>query len=275
MENQHHASYALGYSNHELQRLMRQSALYADLTEALLRSAGIGEGMRVLDVGCGSGCVSLLAARLVGPSGSVVGVDRSPQTIAFARSRAKAENIDHVEFIQGELANLELEDTFDALIGRFVLMFLPEPVAALRTLSRYVRKGGIIAFQEMDISAARSVPAMPLWQKCREWISDTFQRANVDLQMGPKLHATFLHAGLMPPQMQLQARLGSAPEFPAFQYISDIVASLLPVMTESGVATASEVGIETLAERLKKEMVVHDGVMILPSIVGAWTKIAV
>ena len=264
--------YVLGDNEKELQRLMRQSALYAELTENLLRSAGISAGMRVLDVGCGSGCVSLLAARLVGPSGAVVGVDRSPQALAFARQRAEAEQLRHVTFIEGDVTDLDYKEPFDALIGRFVLMYLPEPAAALRTLSRYVRKGGIIAFQEMDISAARCMPDMPTWHKCGEWIQETFLRAKVDIQMGPKLHATFLHAGLPQPQMQLQARIGGAPGFPAHEYVTDIIASLLPMMTSLGVATADEVEIKTLVERLKKEMISRDGVMILPSLVGAWVR---
>lgn len=272
MENQLQAGYALGYSDGELQRLIRQSALYAELTENLLRSAGISEGMRVLDVGCGSGCVSLLAARLVGPAGAVVGVDRSPQALALARSRADAEHLGHVEFIQGELTDFECTDKFDALIGRFVLMYLPDPSAVLRKLSHYVRKGGIIAFQEMDIAAARSVPCMPTWQKCNEWIRETFQRAKVDIQMGPKLHTAFLHAGLPQPQMQLQARVGAAPDFPAHEYVADIIASLLPMMTSLSVATADAVGIETLAGRLKEEMIGSDSVTILPSLVGAWVR---
>lgn len=272
MENRRQADYALGCSEGELRRLIRQSTLYADLTEALLRSAGIGKGMRVLDVGCGSGCVSLLAARLVGPAGAVVGVDRSPQALAVARSRADAERLRQVEFIQGDLADLEFKDTFDALIGRFVLMFLPEPSAFLRRLKRHVRGGGVIAFQEMDVAAARSVPVMPLWQQCGEWIRETFRRTSVDLQMGPRLHATFLRAGLPPPQMQLQARIGGAPDFPAHEYIADIVASLLPTMERCGVATAAAVGIETLAARLRQEMTELDGVMILPSLIGAWSR---
>jgi ubiquinone/menaquinone biosynthesis C-methylase UbiE len=272
MENQLQTGYALGYTEAELQRLIRQSALYAELTENLLRSAGISEGMRVLDVGCGSGCVSLLAARLVGPSGAVTGMDRSPQALALARSRADAEHLQHVTFIEGDLINPAYQGSFDALIGRFVLMYLPEPAIALQRLAYYVRKGGIIAFQEMDITASRSVPDMPTWQKCREWIGETFQRTKVDIQMGPKLHATFLHAGLPQPQMQLQARVGGAQDFPAHEYIADIVASLLPRMTNSGVATADEVRIETLAERLKEEMISRNGVMILPSLVGAWVK---
>jgi len=272
MENQLQADYALGCSEAELQRLIRQSALYADLTEGLLGSAGIGKGMRVLDVGCGAGCMSLLAARLVGPSGAVVGVDRSPQALAVARSRADAERLRQIEFVHGDLADLEFDDAFDAVIGRFVLMYLPEPSAVLRRLKQHMRGGGIVAFQEMDVAAARSVPAMPLWQQCGEWIKETFRRAGVDLQMGPRLHATFLHAGLPPPQMQLQARIGGAPDFPAHEYIADIVASLLPTMERCGVATAAAVGIETLAARLRQEMSNLDGVMILPPLIGAWSS---
>jgi 2-polyprenyl-3-methyl-5-hydroxy-6-metoxy-1,4-benzoquinol methylase len=272
MGTQPQTDYALGQSERELQRLIRQSALYADLTEELLRSAGISEGMRVLDVGCGSGCVSLLAARLVGSAGAVVGVDRSPQALALARSRAEAEQLNHVEFIQSELADLQCEHNFDALIGRFVLMFLPDPAAIMSKLSRHVRRGGIIAFQEMDISAAKSMPVMPIWRKCSEWILETFQRAGVDIQMGPKLHATFLHAGLPQPQMQLRAKVGGAPDFPAHEYVSDIVASLLPMMERFGVATAATVEVDTLAARLGTEMISMDGVTILPSLVGAWAR---
>jgi hypothetical protein len=124
----------------------------------------------------------------------------------------------------------------------------------------------------MDMSAARPVPDMPTWQKCGEWIRETFRRAKVDIQMGPKLHATFLHAGLPQPQMQLQARLGGVPDFAPHEYITDIIASLLPMMTSLSVATADAVEIETLAERLKEEMIGSDGIMILPSLVGAWVK---
>lgn len=273
MENQlQDDGYALGYAEEELRRLIRQSALFAESTGEFLRSAGISEGMRVLDVGCGPGCVSLLAARLVGPSGTVVGVDRSPVALALARSRANAEHLRQVEFIQGDLINLEYKGAFDALIGRFVLMYLPDPSAVLRKLTRYVRMGGIIAFQEMDISASRSVPDMPTWQKCGEWIRETFQRAEVDIQMGPKLHAVFRAAGLPGPRMKLHARIGCMPDQPAHEYIADIIASLLPMMTSLSVATADAVEIDTLAERLKEEMTSSGGIMILPPLVGAWVR---
>lgn len=272
MHNQPEVHYVLGHAQAELQRLIRQSAFYAELTEDVFRSAGISEGMRVLDVGCGAGDVSFLAARLVGLSGRVIGVDRSQEALAMASRRAEAEQVRHVRFIEGDLAQLELPESFDALVGRFVLMYFADPSGALQRMVRHVRASGIIAFQEMDISAARSVPDLPLYKKCGEWIMATFERAKVDVQMGPKLSRTFRRAGLPEPQMKLSARIDGGPEWPGCEYTADVVASLLPMMERLGVATAAEVQIETLAGRLKEESKNGDGILISPSLVGAWTR---
>jgi ubiquinone/menaquinone biosynthesis C-methylase UbiE len=92
------AEYALGYSEREKERLVIQSRIYGDLTEWLFRMAGIQPGMSVLDVGCGVGDVSLLAASIVGPAGSVLGVDRATDSIATARGRAQAAGLENVAF---------------------------------------------------------------------------------------------------------------------------------------------------------------------------------
>src|SRR5262245_2900465 len=106
--------YALGYSDSELRRLISQSRFFGDLTEGVFRRAGLQPGMRVLDVGCGVGDVSFLAATFVGPGGSVLGVDRAAQPIEFARQRARAAGLEHVAFREGDLLTLELEPSFDA-----------------------------------------------------------------------------------------------------------------------------------------------------------------
>jgi ubiquinone/menaquinone biosynthesis C-methylase UbiE len=150
--------YVLGHSDEELQRLVRQSRLFGDLTEQLLLKAGIGTGLRVLDVGCGPGDVSFLAAGLVGPSGSVIGVDKSTEAIAVARERASAAQLRNVTFVEGDVSDFSLEGSVDAAVGRFVLQHLPDPVAALRGISRHVKAGGVIAFQEMDASGGNRYP---------------------------------------------------------------------------------------------------------------------
>ena len=72
--------YARGYSEGEFKRLESQGRFFHDVTADVLRRAGIVSGMRVLDIGCGVGDVSLLAAEFVGPSGTVLGIDRSAET---------------------------------------------------------------------------------------------------------------------------------------------------------------------------------------------------
>jgi SAM-dependent methyltransferase len=82
-------SYALGYSDAEFRRLKFQGEYLRDFTADVLRRAGIAPGMRVLDIGCGVGDVSLVAAEIVSSSGTVLGVDRSEQAVAAARPRQR------------------------------------------------------------------------------------------------------------------------------------------------------------------------------------------
>ena len=81
--------YVLGRSETESQRLVKQADFLRPSTERVFRKAGIKEGMHVLDLGCGAGDVSFLAAELVGPTGSVVGIDVDPGVLAVARVRRK------------------------------------------------------------------------------------------------------------------------------------------------------------------------------------------
>ncbi|MGZ4399746.1 MAG: SAM-dependent methyltransferase, partial [Gaiellaceae bacterium] len=109
--------YVLGHSEHELERLARQTALIGPVTRALLVEAGVGPGMRVLDVGTGRGDVALIAAELVGEEGSVVGVDLAPSAVAAARERVAGLPLRNVSFLEGDPAALDYEQPFDAVVG--------------------------------------------------------------------------------------------------------------------------------------------------------------
>jgi ubiquinone/menaquinone biosynthesis C-methylase UbiE len=266
-------SYALGYSEAEFRRLKFQGEYLRDFTADVLRRAGIAPGMQVLDIGCGIGDVSLLAAEMVSSSGAVLGVDRSEQAVAVARQRAAAAGMDHVRFEVSELEALSPGQHFDAVIGRLILAYLSDPAAMLRQLSGLLRPGGTIAFQEMVLPLTRSVPDGPLFRKGCEWMMGTFERAGFELDMGSKLLATFLAAGLPTPQMTVAGHVEGGSQSPLYIYFADTLRSLLPMAERLGVATEAEVAIETMAERLRKEAVENNACTMPPPLVGAWTRV--
>lgn len=96
-------TYALGYSEREFRRLRFQGEYFRDFTEDVLLRAGLARGRRVLDLGCGVGEVSLVAADLVGGCGSVVGIDRSEPALDVARQRAAAGGYGRLSFVATEV----------------------------------------------------------------------------------------------------------------------------------------------------------------------------
>lgn len=148
--------YELGHSAWELERLRRQAELVDPFTLQFYRDAGISKGMRVLDVGCGAGDTALLLAELVGDDGLVIGVDRAPAAVAAAGDRVEKLGKRNISFRLGGLDAIGRGDPFDAVVGRYVLMFNPDPSGVIRALGKLARPGGIIAFHEADFSGRQS-----------------------------------------------------------------------------------------------------------------------
>ena len=265
--------YPLGYSELEARRLAEQAALLEGLTAEVFRRAGLRAGMTVLDIGSGVGDVSLLAARLVGPKGAVLGIDRAASSVQTANGRATALGINHVRFEQADLDRFEADQTFDALVGRLVLLYLVDPADILRRLSRHLRPGGIVAFQEFDMTATSQVPPGELFLKVRGWLLAAFTAAGAQLDMGTKLYSSFLRAGFPPPDMTAATLIASGPATTGYGYMVGVLRSLLPLIQRTGIATASEIDIDTLAARMHEDALAHERVMFLPRVVGAWTAL--
>jgi len=264
--------YVLGHSEDELRRLTAQANFFGELTAGIFSKAGIGRGLRVLDLGCGAGDVTFLVAELVGPAGNVIGIDKSGQAIETARARAAAIGLTNVAFMQRELAEISLDEPVDAIVGRFILLYASDPAALLRRVAIHLRPGGVVAFQEMDMTGVRSFPRAPLFEENRQRVVETFRRGGVDTEMGLRLHSTFVGAGLPAPEMLMGARVESGSRPDGFEVFTQTVRSLLPRMEEFGIATAAEVGVETLAQRLQDEVAALGGVIVLPNLVGAWVR---
>lgn len=265
--------YALGSSAHEHERLRRQADVFQPFTTQLLQNAGLAPGMRVLDIGCGLGDVSLIAADLVLPGGSVVAIDRDAAVLERARARSAEQGVANVEFVQADLQDLPPLGAFDALVGRLVLMYLPDPAGTLRDLSQLLRSGSIIAFQEIDLSSPVSYPEQPLYTEVFRWIEAAFRAAGADPVMGLKLYATFRAAGLPEPELETVRLMGGGPESAIYAQGTMVVRSLLPVILANGIATADEIDIDTLEERLRADVVACSGIVSMPMHIGARTHL--
>jgi len=265
--------YPLGYSKLEARRLAEQGALLEELTADVFRRAGLREGTSVLDIGCGVGDVSLLAARLVGPRGAVLGIDRAASSVQTARGRATALGIAQARFEQADLGDFETTQTFDALVGRLVLLYLPDPAGTLKRLSHHLRPGGIVAFQEFDMSATSQVPPGELFLKVKGWLLAAFTAAGAQLDMGTKLYSSFLRAGFPAPDMMAATLIACGPATTGYGYMVGVLRSLLPLIERTGIATGMEIDIDTLAVRMHEDALAHERVMFLPRVVGAWTAL--
>jgi ubiquinone/menaquinone biosynthesis C-methylase UbiE len=265
--------YLFGQSAGEAERLRLQARMFAPYTARFLEDAGISAGMKVLDVGTGAGDVALLAAGVVGPEGAVVGIDFNTELIQTARARATAARCEYVSFVVGDAASAELDRGFDAVVGRCVLFFAREPAVLVRRLTGCLRDGGIVAFQEPANAtlAPMSLPRSQLLERMWGWILETYRRAEMDLYMGLRLRSIFAEAGLTAPAMHLDAAAGGGPDWPGYEYMARLIRTILPQMTKLGVATEQDVGIDTLADRLRAE-IGENGVAVTWGFITAWAQ---
>lgn len=242
-----------------------------DFTTRLLTDAGIKKGMRVLDVGCGSGDVSFLLLDLVGTDGEIIAVDHDAQALAIARQRIGAQHQPGLTFLQHDLLEMPCSiGIFDTIVGRRVLMYQRDAVATLRALSKCLRPGGIMVFQEHDTTMVpASLDSFPLHQKAQGWIQAMIAREGADLNIGFHLHSLFTRAGLAVESVRAEC-LVQTPDTP--YNLGKIVRACLPRITALGVASAEEVGIETLQERLDDERSSSPDIYIGDMMFGGWAR---
>lgn len=245
--------------------------MVGDMTDRLLVDAGLGAGMRVLDVGCGMGDVSFRVARLVGAMGRVVGIDRDPQALVRARERAHELGLVDIEFVEGDFSALAPEHgPFAATVGRRVLMYQPDPVDAVRRLVRAVQPGGLVVFQEHD---STMVPAsrtpLPLHQRVHAWIWRTVEREGANIHMGFDLASVLTQAGLVVEHVRAEAVV----QTPTTHHpVGTIVRMMLPRIVQQGVATADEIDVDTLDRRLLEERERASATYVGDMVFGAWAR---
>lgn len=172
-------------------------------TRRYLSDAGVNPGMRVLEIGSGRGEVTEVLAQLVGPSGAVVAIEQNQTALATAQARMKERGIEHVQFISADITGeflrpevLQYEE-FDVLAGRRVLMYLQEPAAVLRRLSDWLHPGGLVVFEESDLTMPPGrISTMEAHDQAVEWLRRMLIAEGANTSMGFGLPTTFINAGL-------------------------------------------------------------------------------
>jgi 2-polyprenyl-3-methyl-5-hydroxy-6-metoxy-1,4-benzoquinol methylase/ketosteroid isomerase-like protein len=265
--------YVLGHAARELERLQVQGRLIEPITRGFFVDAGIVTGMRVLDVGSGVGDVAFLVADLVGETGEVVGVDRSATALALARQRAAAHPGRNVSFEEGDPSEMVFERPFDAVVGRYVLMFQPDPAAMLRSAAAHVQAGGVVAFHEPEWACARSHPPVPSWDRCCELVVAAMSAKGADMQMGMKLPATFAAAGLPAPSLRYVSVIGAGANCSdQVHFTTDVAVTVLADIEELGLAALGEIDPGTLADRVTADVAARGSVIVGRSEIGAWSR---
>lgn len=230
----------------------------SSITAHLLHEAGILQGMRVLDIGCGSGEVTRAVASLVGPSGLVVGVDGSEPAIAAAETATRASGDLNIRYMRCDLSALGLEaESFDCVVGRRVLMYLQDPSAVIARLLDLVRPGGTLAFQEHDGTMTPGrIGDWPLHDRVHRWIWETLRREGANPHLGLSLAPMLTAAGASVESVWAQAVVAGY-EHGAHHPLHAVLEAMLGRLVAHGVATEVEVDLPTLESRLAIERNSH------------------
>ena len=236
---QHAEHYILATGGKDLRRLQLLHRVYGPGTEALFRRVGLRDGLRVVEVGCGSGNTACWVAEQVGPRGSVVGIDVSADQVEQARQQAADRGLRNVEFHVADAYSPRLpEGSFDLAYCRLVLMHLTRPADALAAMRGLVRPGGQVVCEEMDLGVwLCDPPAEPM---TRFFVLNTAlgERRGENFSLGASLHQLFRRAGFDRPEVGANFALAVRGE--EKRLLGMTFAEFAPELVREGLASQEE-----------------------------------
>ncbi len=266
--------YVLGKSAAETDRLVAQAAIIQPITQRLLSKAGLKPGMRVLDVGCGAGDVALLASEMVGPGGSVIGIDHNASVLAHARARAQTVGYHNVEFQEHSLASFSDPNGFDLVVGRYVFVHQDDPTAFLRRTRSFVRPGGALAFHEPSLLPGQfSTPPVELYENMFDTMMRIFPVV-IPHYDAPRFFLSYFHkAGLPEPSLFSETPIGGGEHSLFYAWVADTFQSVRPVIEKHGLWRHGAMPGDNVERDLRAACVSLHSQVRLSHQICAWVKL--
>jgi ubiquinone/menaquinone biosynthesis C-methylase UbiE len=249
-------------------RLRILTRVFAETTTRLLDSAGVGQGMVCLDVGCGGGDVATELARRVGPGGRVVGIDLDSVALDIAGQEAADLGLDNIEYRTGDVFDLAESDRFDLVYARFLLSHLPNPPDALQRMAASLAPGGMLVVEDVEFSAHFCFPACPPFADYVRLYSEAARAKGDDPDIGPRLPSLLQDTGLENVDMRVVQPASIRGEV---KLLSAITMELVgTAVISAGLASAEEIA--RITEGLNAAARDERTVMSTPRIVQAWGR---
>lgn len=207
-------------------------------TERLLSTAGLQAGMRVLDLGCGGGAVTVRMAALVGAEGEVVGIDLDQSILQLAQREAEDLNLP-VTFRHLDAEELKEVATYDFAYARYLLSHLRHPQQALETMVQALRPGGRLVVEDIFFPGHVCYPPNAAFQRYVELYQAVVRAKGADPTIGARLMSMALDAGLTDVKVELVVPIFRNGEGKRVGQVT--VEHIREAVLSAGLATSTEV----------------------------------
>lgn len=234
------SDYPLGTDPLEFERLRFQHEVWSPVTNAFLDRLGVKPGLRVLDLGCGPGFVSLELAERVGPSGEVVALDEAAHWTAWLAGKARERGLAQLATRTGRAQELELPaGHFDLVFSRWVFSFFSDPAAIAARAARALKPGGALAIQDYNHEGVSVFPESEGFRAVVRATRALYRTSGGDQFVMGKIAAILDAAGLELAELRPNV-LAGGPASGVFRWADSFFPRFSAVYEQKGLMSAEE-----------------------------------